>query len=175
MDTPTAADVRLWSNVGFAERGYPEDDPDRLDTLVERAVSWFQKVSGRTLDDIDPTDNDVPLINEAIQMLVEWRVMSSQDEVVETAGDFDLIGNFSAGNYSETRRADNRRPQTLHPWPALNSLLYQLLDPSMRDSYEAIGITRPELDWDVAKDVIDANRNVSTPFGAWSPLWDGLP
>ena len=138
MIAPTAADVRAHSLVNFEEFGYPEDTPDPLQYVVDQANSWLTLVTGRsytvplTSPPPDPTIL-VPLMDQAVRMRTEQIVMQSQQDNVETAGDFDLIASFSAGSYSETRRDNMKNSQMINPWPALNNLLFMLLDDDHRD------------------------------------------
>jgi hypothetical protein len=129
--------IRETSNIDFAELGYPAPDPggkDRLRWPLEEALVEFRGLTGidvtsMTLDADDPTyDKRVPLLRRAIRMLVEYAATSSQMEQTETASDYDMLSSFSASGYSESRRGIARpNPQVLHPWPALNRLLNQIL------------------------------------------------
>jgi hypothetical protein len=130
---PTAADVRAHSLVNFDEFGYPEDTPDPLQYVVDQANAWLTIVTGRYYPPVtDPPttttgDRMLPLMDQAVRMRTEQIVMQSQQDNVETAGDFDLIQSFSAGSYSETRRDNMKNSQMINPWPALNNLLWLLL------------------------------------------------
>jgi len=138
MAAPTAADVRAHSLVNFDEFGYPEDSPDPLQYVVDQANAWLTIVTGRsytsgwTPPPIDPAIL-LPLMDQAVRMRTEQIVMQSQQDNVETAGDFDLIASFSAGSYSETRRDNMKTSTMINPWPALNNLLFLLLDDDHRD------------------------------------------
>src|SRR5437764_676041 len=133
MNAPTAADIREWSRVDFADPDldYPEpsgSDPDPLQPVVDRATSYVSFVTGRTYDGTVP-GLLVPLMNQAAQMRTEQIAQQLKADTVETAGDIDLIGSFSAGGYSETRHDPDRRGEqrALNPWPALADLLWLLM------------------------------------------------
>lgn len=148
MNTPTAAAVREWSNVDFATKGYPEpgpSEPDRLQTVVDRAAAYVTFVTARPLDSTMPA-LFMPLAQQAVQMRTEQIVERSQGDVVESAGDIDMIASFSAGDYSETRKDTGKREtQTnLNPWPALNELLWMLLGLAPGETNEAVS---ERLDW----------------------------
>src|SRR3954451_15185130 len=104
MVAPTVEDIRSWSKLDFVEMDYPEPvdpDPDPLDVLLSRSLSYVQRVTGRKIDDTMPDDLE-ETANEAVQMRVEQLVFQSQDDYVETGSD-DQISNFSVTGYSETR------------------------------------------------------------------------
>ena len=174
-DRPDAAQIRAWSKLDFDEFDYPEpaSGPDPLDELILRAVAWFENVTGRSFAQTDdtqesylgPTDsnettNDEILAREAVQMLVEWRVVRGSSDAVETAGDIDLITSLTAGSYSETRRATPWGLSMLHPWPALNDLLNSLLTPTKGTALlgGAPSVVSVEPDWDVGREIIDAKK-----------------
>jgi hypothetical protein len=126
MATPDATQIREWSQVDFAGRGFAEATPDPLQVKVDEGIAYLSQVTGRTFDP-PPPDVVLPVLNAALRMRVEQLVMQSQDDVVETAGDFDLIGSFSAGSYSETRREIGETTRVLNPWPALEEMLWLLM------------------------------------------------
>lgn len=180
--TYASKDADSLNGVTFADSSgsWPENskleqyEDDELLEVVIRAASDFEDLTGLEYTQVDTVDE--PLVREATQLLVEWKVMAGQQETVETAGDFDLIGSFSAGSYSETRRGDNRRPLVMHPWPRLNQLLLRLLTDEKRaelgiGEQPAVEAEDP-VDWESARNIIDAQRNdVSTPFGTIGPPW----
>jgi hypothetical protein len=142
MMAPTAEDVRTWSRVDFADvdLGYAAPvgaDPDPLQPVVDRAIAYVTAVTARPYDDTCPT-LFVPLMNQAAQMRTEQLVYQESADAVETAGDFDLIGSFSAGSYSETRRDQPRQRRPLNPWPALEDLLWLLLGLAPGETNDAV-------------------------------------
>lgn len=129
---PDVVWVRATSNVDFGELGYPDPatgDPDRLQYVLDEAVPEFTQLTG-----VDPLrdalpDGELRLTRMAIRMLVEYHAASGQMEQLETAADYDMLSSMTASDYSETRRGVTRpNPQVLHPWPALNRLLEQIVD-----------------------------------------------
>jgi hypothetical protein len=132
MDRPDATRVREISQVDFDGRGFPAPegaDPDPLQLTVERACAYVEFITARVLDGSMPAMLD-PIAEQAVQMRTEQIMFQTSDENAEVAGDFDLIGSFSAGSYSETRRDFMRQQgqiKPLNPWPALNDLLWMML------------------------------------------------
>lgn len=133
--TPTAAEIREWSKVDWADPDvdYPPpvgSDPDPLQLLVDRASAYVTFVTARGYDSHLPTSLE-PLLNQAVQMRTEQLAQMGKADNVETAGDFDLLSAFTAGAYSETRRsmadANEAKAGMLNPWPELNRLLWLLL------------------------------------------------
>lgn len=124
---PDAAAIRAMSQVDFASRGFTDATPDPLQVKVDEAVAYLTAVTGRTYTNPEPPDIVLPVLNATLRMRVEQLVMQSQDDVVETAGDFDLIASFTAGAYSETRRDIGESKRVLNPWPALEEMLWLLM------------------------------------------------
>lgn len=131
MVAPTAAEIRSWSKLGFGELGYADDVS--LGRLVARATAAFVRITGQTLETVQPAD--VPLVEQAIQGLTEQLAFQTQQDNLETLSDFDLIQSFSAGPYSETRRSPEAamKARMLNAWPWLNELLWGLLTPDRYD------------------------------------------
>lgn len=131
MDTPTAADIRARSQVNFAEYGYVapvSPAPDTLAPLVLEALAEFdatliQHDVKLVWADLDGTDTLSILSAKAIRMWTEWLVASGQPEAIDTVGDFDLLGSWSAGPISESRRNISPNLQMLHVWPQLDRIL----------------------------------------------------
>lgn len=155
---PTAADIRDWSNVDFADLAYPApvSGTDRLQRLVDRALEYVHEVTGRTAATI-PTEL-TNTYEEAVQRRTEQLAHKSSEDEAETAADFDTINNFSAGSYNETRRGlkDVGDAKVINIWPHLNDLLWRLATADRRDEWEdfwaggenlpAFAVT--EMDWD---------------------------
>lgn len=184
MDRPTAAQIRSWTNPDpnlprfiFEEYGYPApegEDADSLEILIARFVEWLEAAIGYDIDDDEYPENLQERTGEAIQLGVLYKIVSTEQGIIETAGDFDLIQSFSAGSYSETRRGQGINTRALHPWPALNQLLNGLLSPDrLGQEIPAMGIVAP--DWNVGKDIIDARTGTYSNYRGPSPLWVSLP
>lgn len=136
MNLVTASDVRLWSLVDFGSLGFPATTPDaKLQVYVDRAVASVTGVTKRPLTAVP--DALVPLMQLAIQVRTEMLVAQAQPDYVETLADFDLIANFSAGPYSETRRGIGEAAQAkvLSSNPLLHGLLFELLSDEAREDY----------------------------------------
>lgn len=135
MDIPTAEEIRDRSNVIFAEYEYPlpeGSDADRLDDKIEEAVAQLFGILatqdvGIDLDAVEDPSTVSIMLKVIIRMLVEYNVASSQQEIVDTISDYDLVQSWSTGPLSETRRTISRNATVLHPWPDLNKLLEALL------------------------------------------------
>lgn len=125
---PTAAEIRDWSQVDFAARGYVLADPDPLQRVVDEALSEVTLITARRYED-NPPPVVKTVLDQVVRMFTEQIVMQGQEDNVETAGDFDMIGSFSAGSYSETRRnpITGAGPRPLNPWPALEQKLWLLM------------------------------------------------
>lgn len=157
----TVDDIREWSKVDFAALDYAAptgyaDDP--LEKLLDRAIEYVLNVTGLGTEDNVPSD----LTNtweEAVQRRTEQLTFKSQEDEVDTGSDFELINNFTAGSYSETRRGmgETQKAKMINPWPLLNDLLWRLATLDKRDEwidYWAGGALAPafevsEIDWDV--------------------------
>jgi hypothetical protein len=128
---PTAADVRQFSQLDFCQYGYPPPMPGQPDTalaeMVNRAEAMFWRITGQTLDELDP--KIAPMVRRVIQGMTEQMVMQGAQETLETQSDFDLIASLNAGPYSETRRDPGamRKAWMLHPVPWISDALWQLL------------------------------------------------
>ena len=186
MDAPTADEIRSWSKVDFDDRDFvivdndPDPDTDQLDRVVVLQTAWLEDKTGLVLEDIDlsgtPDRATVRLslsIQQAIQMLVEHYTAVASPDSSETAADINMIQNFSAGSYSENRR-QYRMQYALHPWRDLDDLLLSILTDAKRaelgDEVPQVGVIPP--DWDVGKEIINANRKVVGPFGpVYYPYW----
>lgn len=163
MDAVTVEQITTWSKLDFDGLGY--DDPDALQTLVDRATGDVMRWTGRTLADM-PSELETAA-QEAIQRATEYKAMREQEEVLETVADFDLIQNFSVTGYSETRRSadDAKKAQMIVAWPLLNDLLWGLATDDQKDEWYATwGVTVPafevtEVDW----------SNSALPPGVYDP------
>lgn len=128
MEIPTPEWIRQRSNVEFAEYGYPlpaDGEDDRLGELIEEAVPELRGYVGEFLQAEEP--GLVALLRKAVRMLVEFNAGAAQMEQLETVVDFNLIQSFGASNYNESRRTPAQARQGVHPWPALESLIGQIL------------------------------------------------
>lgn len=156
MAAPTSAEIRSWSQVPFAERGYPAptgSDPDPLDLLTGRAIEYVNDTTGR--DVAEPPAEFKATLQEAVQRRVEQLIYGGGEEAAETAGDFDLIDSFGAGSYNEKRRGigDVEKGKVVNPWPLLNDLLWRAMTEDKKDDWlEKWGVVVPafevtEVDW----------------------------
>ena len=155
----TAAEVREWSKVDFAGLDYPlpESGTDPLQRLVNRAIEYVVRVTGHGTVPISASLRYT--WEEAVQRRTEQLAYKQQEDEVETAADFELINNFSAGSYSETRRnmGETDAKRQINPWPLLHELLWALATEDARDEWieywnNADGKTAPafevtEMDW----------------------------
>jgi hypothetical protein len=196
VDAPTATQIREWSKVNFAELGFPaptDPDPDPLAIEVERSIAEFQRDTSTLVSEVNVEGADEKwsekrkeeekglelLVGEAIQMYTEWRIGSSQPEVLESTYDFDVIQSFSAGSYSETRRGFMLSSEIKHPWPRLNRLLLLIsggLDGGEVPVVGGEGIGFEGVDWERQRYIIDAcgRRGWLQPGFTYQPPWDGV-
>lgn len=165
----SAAGVRESSKIAFGELGYPApvSGPDPLQVLVDRSVEYVLRVTGQTADSIPETLANT--YEEAIQRRTEQLAYKAQEDEAETAADFELINNFSAGSYSETRRGlgETEKQRQINPWPLLNDLLWALATEDARDEWieywdSAGGKTAP------AFDVTEMDWNYFGPIGDYA-------
>lgn len=168
MITPTASDVRLWSNLDWGELGYPEVDPDvRLQVLVDRAVAYVQGITGRILDpSFDGPAWLEPIAQQCVQLRTEQIGYESQPDYLETAND-DVVASFSAGSYSETRVDPLKRASmhVLNANPALNRALWTVMTPDMVDNWTAILSGKP----------VPAFAVSETDWGEWFGPYEPVP
>lgn len=162
---PLAQDLRVWTLVDLTAYGYPDDDDgnERLQRLILQIVSWLEHKSHRKLTEIP--DEMAPFAQMLIEQLVVWNVFRKQPDAIESRNDFDLIQQYQAGDYNETRRGLQSGAYVLHTDPDINKLLTQYMNPS-----ENAGITpavsRPyEPNWDTASDMMRHSYPRST--GPW--------
>lgn len=181
---PTVDDVREWSKVDFDELEFEEPEGSNIDPLeriVLRSALWLQFTTGREFGEFEgeslEEDHLLAGMQQAVKMLVEYEAYLAQPEHAETASDFNEIQSFSAGNYSETRRSPNSRTRGLHPWHALDELLYDLLTDERK---AALGGDGPAIKtdsspyWNVGQDIMGYNEYILTPFGRFRPPWDQI-
>lgn len=128
MDAPDAEAVRGWSKVDFDSLGYA-DDTD-LQVLVDRASAMYVQITGRPMDSTMPVEF-APLAEQATQRMTEILAFQAQQDYAETLSDFQLLSNFSAGPYSETRRSltEIRGAPMLVGDPGLNAALFASMTP----------------------------------------------
>lgn len=186
MDEPTTANIREWSQVDFDDIGYPTPEGlavDSLARILEGSILWVQRVTGRIYADLDVNATSVDdrwtnwAINQSVQMQTEYKAFVSQPDIPEGWSDFNLIQNFSAGEYSENRRSPNSRTRRIHPWTDLADLLFDLMtdDVAAKHAIGGPGYAAVEPSWDVGQDIIDARKEtIHGPFGAYRPPWDNL-
>lgn len=150
----TSTEVRAWSLLDFAAFGYTTGSPDPLDLLVARATEYVLDATGYSVYS-DVPDRYALTWGEAVQRRTEQLVIKSQEDEIETAGDFDLIKSFGAGNYNEARRdmGDVEKGKVVNPWPLLDDLLKRMMTDDKRDEWlELWGVVVPafamtEVDW----------------------------
>jgi len=140
MITPTASDVRAWSNQNFDwdELGYGEETPDtRMEKITAWAIGWLQVVTGRKFDSTLPTDLDM-LAEQATVLKTQQIAFEQQQDFQETATD-DVVQSFTAGSYTETHVDPIKRSmvRTLNQNPALSRLLWGLMTEDMVDYWQA--------------------------------------
>jgi hypothetical protein len=127
---PTVAEIRERSRLDWDADGYGEDAA--LQTIVDQAVNWLAYMTARRYPDAqtDAYPEVKSTMDVVVMMRAEQMALMLRADQLETVADFDLIGSFSAGLYSETRRNLDMAKGTarpLNPWPALNDLLWLLL------------------------------------------------
>lgn len=143
MDQVTAAQVRAWSRVEFADRGFPPPTPpataDPLDLEIERAHAYLETVTGRIAADLTEPSAIATQFKQAIQMRTEQTTVKASDDYVGDINE-DAI-DFRAGSYSQERISDKeRRVGVLNPWPDLDALLLGLLTDEKEEEYIEAGI-----------------------------------
>lgn len=159
MITPTAADVRSWSNPNFDwdELGYPavSAPPDPLDLVVAWSVADIQAITGRMLDATLTDLTLTALAQQAVLLRTQTMAYELQPDYQETAAD-DVVQSFTAGNYSETHVDPIKRAQakTLTQNPALARILWRLMDEDQADYWigflegkNAPAFDVSEIDW----------------------------
>lgn len=157
MDAPIPADVLARTELELLK----DASEDKLAIIVATANALFLRFTGQTYEAMEPALE--PLVQRAVQGLAEMTVYQESEDYLDTISDFDLIQNFSAGPYSETRRnpADMVKARLIVPWPWLSALLWQLLTPDKYDYWVAFfsGQVAPafavqEVDWS-GHDLVD--------------------
>lgn len=161
MDVPNAAWIRDRSNISFDEYGYPAPPvtdpptPDRLQYKVDESNAELISLlatEGMALDweDVEQDSTLAILLANVLRMLTEYNVARSQQEIVETTVDFDLVQSMSIGPISETRRSISSLANILHPHPGINRALRGILvldlggDVTLRDpGVPTVGIVDP--------------------------------
>lgn len=178
-----AEEIRLASKVDFEGRGFAADEtPETLQDYIDEANAYLPFVTGRQLATMP-----VPLegiAKRVIRMRVEQNVMTGTDEIAETASDFDLIGSFTAGSYTETRRTTGYKEQfpQINSWPEINRMLWGLMNTSAYpdDAVDAMyeywmmllnNITRPA--WEIVE--VDWGRGLGLAGEGSYGLGSGLP
>lgn len=181
MEPVTAARVRVISQAPFAEQGYPEGDPDPLDTLVIPAANaMVMGITGWETYSAVP-DDKAPLVELAVRLAVEMVAVQSTPDYLETLSDWDLLTSFSAGSYSESRRsvADALKSKALTAWPALDRALVAAMTDDRRDDYlawltdlVAPGFATTEMDWSGrGLGGIDPKYELEDPMHPWPRPW----
>jgi hypothetical protein len=174
VTTPSVDDIKAWSAVDFANL-VPDDGV--LQVLIDRAVGWFQQITGRVVDDTMPSEFEATT-REALQRMVEVAAYQRQPDQIETVADFMLISSFSAGSYSETRRGldEIAKAKAITGDPYLNSLLLGLLTPDQMDWWLAwwSGENPPafevtEVDWGLRSILVHPDEMITgATYGVWS-------
>jgi hypothetical protein len=168
VDALTAPDIRAISKVNFGRRGYAEgEDPDPLDSPLAAAAAYVMSVTGFISGVGSNVPSSIePLVRDAIVMRVEQLVVQRTDANAATAGDFDMIASFTAGDYSETRRDAARAGAaapamgSINSWPALNDLLWLLLGTG-----ETLGIDAVIARWNYWRSLFG---------GTSAPAWNAI-
>ena len=156
MAAPTAEEIAERSKVDFDTLGF--GDEDDLQRLVDLAVSMVGRWTGQTWTDTGvysdwpPGAGTEPMAQHIVMQLVEYLAYRSQEDVVETLADFDLISSFTAGSYSETRRGGKDAQEASRA--ILGNLLWPLMSYDKQDEWTQMigGINAPafavtEVDW----------------------------
>lgn len=160
MAAPSVSDIRSWSKVDWAPLGYAQDDPDPLERLLAVALSTLTRYTGQSWDgdtysDLAPAKGTEAMAQDAVQVLVEMAAFKKQGDRLETFQDFDLLNNFSAGGYSESRR--NGKDMQDATYGMLKSILWPLMSYDAQDEWiqmttgvVAPAFTTTEVAWDRA-------------------------
>jgi hypothetical protein len=180
MDLPTAADVRAWMppDLPWAKLGWPATAPappaaDPLQKRVDWSIGYIENTTWRPLASIEapgvtgdlasiesgppasgsPAPNLVPLAEEAVMLATIQRMAQTSKSHINATVLQDYIDSFTAGSYSERRRAAQdilkSRGSVENPlvnqWRELSDLLYLLMTPVAYDywRYRLSGISAP--------------------------------
>ena len=155
MVAPTVDQILSWSKLDFDGLDEPFDSDD-LVVVLDRSIAYILVVTGQTLAAM-PAQLE-PIASEAIQMRVEQTALQAGSDYTSEASD-DLISNFSAGNYSQTRRdlgqtSPSKGIPLINSNPALNMRLWLLCTDDMREYWWSLmnGLSIPatettEIDW----------------------------
>jgi hypothetical protein len=191
MNPPTAIDIRNWTQLNLARYGYADDA--KLQPVVDRAIGYILVMTGQTLPDLDPSASPTasaahlePLMQQAIQMRVEQVLLQGRPGHVNSAADNEVVQSFSAGSYSESRRAGQgfssrtgAAERGINTWPALEELLWMLMTPERFAYWWAFTSGQPmpdftveEVNWRGAASAI----TFFEPWDRWVPAGygDGL-
>lgn len=163
MDALTAAEVRETMQIAdFAFMGLITEE--RLQSYTDDAVEEVCWLTGWTMA-VVPTTLERTM-TRTIGLMTVFLAGRENLDVLETAGDFDLLSNFSAGAYHETRhepmrptRGTAQATAILNPWPPLADMLWLLMLPNPDGS---------------ANPAVDARREYWTMMmgGPIAPYWD---
>ena len=141
MDKITPAKLLELTKINFPALGYPEEDD--IQPLIDRSWAWLGFMTGHSqqwgTSMASWSDPDMePLVEMVTRAKTEVLAYQNQEDIMETAADFMLISSFSAGSYSETRRdiKDLKEARLLDADPRINSVLWALMSPEMRDIWE---------------------------------------
>lgn len=137
---PTSLEIRARSRIDYAT--YPLPNPyvaagDPLNGPLAEALAYVAVMTCRDpLTDVP--DALAPLALSAVRMRVEQIVMGEDPDTIETAVDDD-VQSFSAGSYSESRRARAGflKDGMLNGWKALDRLLWLLMTAECRAAWTA--------------------------------------
>ena len=141
MEKMTPTELLELTKVNFPALGYP-DETD-IQPLIDRAWAWLGYMTGHSqqwgTSMAGWSDPDMePLVDMVTRAKTENLAYQNQPDIIETAADFMLISSFSAGSYSETRRdiKDLKEARLLDADPRINGVLWALMTPEMRDTWE---------------------------------------
>lgn len=173
MDPLTIEQLRalIPEAIDLGALGLEVADPDPIAEPYAIAVASFPGYTGHELAAL-PAALD-PLARRALVLLTLRQAQDLSADRLETLADFDLLQNFSAGGYSESRRSadDALKLQMLGltGWPGLDSLLIGLMTPEKREELDArqSGVNAPafavgEPDWGGFDPAGSLN-----PWGSW--------
>jgi hypothetical protein len=154
MDAVTSVEIRAWSKLNFAELGYAAAVPDPLEQVITWASDAVMDITGQSVAGMPA--GKVSLAQRAILLLLEQMVLEGRPDYAETVNE-PAISSFSAGDYSEQRRAPEEAAKLLNPNPALHSLLWNMMTEEKRaewlqtidpEKFPAVAFEGSEVIWD---------------------------
>lgn len=150
MERPTAALVRqVLAKVKWAKVGYPapvdpptEAAPDPLQWWVDMAADYVEEVTGREFATMPTRLEKLAVL--AVALLSVANITGTTQDAFEAMAGAEGLASFSAGSYSETYRDPQgsvkaeRESLMVHPWPAINRLLWLLMTPEKMQYWRGV-------------------------------------